>query len=152
MTVTPINSLGNYSSYKFVVYPGIKSSAGEPIFTGKVYSIKTGMEDSDKFDRIDDEELLTLVQKQTFSYFWDFGHPDCGMARERSTSGNTVTTGGTGFGVMSIIVAAERNFYYKRSSLGANPKDCNFSGYKMREISWRLCTLDTWRQRFYTPV
>ena len=113
VTVTPINSLGNYSSYKFVVYPGIKSSAGEPIFTGKVYSIKTGMEDSDKFDRIDDEELLTLVQKQTFSYFWDFGHPDCGMARERSTSGNTVTTGGTGFGVMSIIVAAERNFITK---------------------------------------
>lgn len=117
VTVTPINSLGNYSSYKFVVYPGIKSSAGEPIFTGKVYSIKTGMEDSDKFDRIDDEELLTLVQKQTFSYFWDFGHPDCGMARERSTSGNTVTTGGTGFGVTSIIVAAERNFITKEAAL-----------------------------------
>ena len=31
------------------------------------------MEDSDKFDRIDDEELLTLVQRQTFSYFWISG-------------------------------------------------------------------------------
>lgn len=117
LTITPENSLSNYSTYKFVVYPGIKSAAGEPIFTGKVYSIKTGMEDTDKFDRIDDEELLTLVQKQTFSYFWDFGHPDCGMARERSTSGNTVTTGGTGFGVMSIIVAAERNFITKEAAL-----------------------------------
>ena len=55
LTVTPVNALSNYSDYKFVVYPGIKTAVGEPIFTGKVYSIKTGMEDSDKFDRIDDE-------------------------------------------------------------------------------------------------
>ena len=36
--------------------------------------IKTGMDDTDKFERIPDEDLLTLVQKQTFKYFWDFGH------------------------------------------------------------------------------
>ena len=128
LTVTPVNVLSNYSSYKFVVYPGIKSAADEPIFTGKVYSIKTGMEDSDKFDRIDDEELLTLVQRQTFSYFWDFGHPDCGMARERSTSTNTVATGGTGFGVMSIIVAAERNFISKEAALERIQKIVDFLG------------------------
>jgi hypothetical protein len=63
-----------------------------------------------RFPVIPDEELLTLVQKQTFKYFWDFGHPASGMARERNTSGNTVTTGGTGFGLMSIIVGIERNF------------------------------------------
>ena len=44
------------------------------------------MDDSDKFDRIPDEELLTLVQKQTFKYFWNFGHEHSGMARERTTS------------------------------------------------------------------
>ncbi|MGV3539435.1 MAG: glucoamylase family protein [Rufibacter sp.] len=62
-----------------------------------------------------DEQLLDLVQKQTFKYFWDFGHPVSGMARERSNEaydyGNeVVTTGGTGFGVMAIIVAAERGW------------------------------------------
>ena len=128
LTVTPVNALSNYSDYKFVLYPGIKSAVGEPIFTGKVYSIKTGMEDSDKFDRIDDEELLTLVQRQTFSYFWDFGHPDCGMARERSTSTNTVATGGTGFGVMSIIVAAERNFISREAALERIQKIVDFLG------------------------
>ncbi|WP_294547088.1 glucoamylase family protein [uncultured Bacteroides sp.] len=128
LTITPVNSLSNYSTYKFVVYPGIKSAAGEPIFTGKVYSIKTGMEDSDKFDRIDDEELLTLVQRQTFNYFWDFGHPDCGMARERSTSTATVATGGTGFGVMSTIVAAERNFISREAALGRIQKIVDFLG------------------------
>lgn len=72
--------------------------------------ITTVIDSSDKFPRISDGDLLTLVQKQTFKYFWDFGHPVSGMARERNTSGDMVTTGGTGFGVMSIIVGIERNF------------------------------------------
>ncbi len=60
-----------------------------------------------------DSALLDLVQKQTFKYFWDFAHPVSGMARERSNEsfgyGNeVVTTGGTGFGVMAVIVAADR--------------------------------------------
>jgi hypothetical protein len=61
--------------------------------------------------------LLTLVQQQTFKYFWDFGHPVCGMARERNTSGNTVTTGGTGFGIMAMIVAVERNFITRNEAV-----------------------------------
>ena len=64
---------------------------------------------------ITDNELLTLVQKQTFRYFWDFAHPVSGMARERSNQSfgygdEVVTSGGTGFGVMAIIVAAERGW------------------------------------------
>lgn len=39
------------------------------------------------------------------------------MARERTTSGNTVTTGGTGFGVMAMIVAVERGFITKEEAL-----------------------------------
>ncbi len=62
-----------------------------------------------------DSALLDLVQKQTFRYFWDFAHPVSGMARERSNEnfgyGNeTVTTGGTGFGIMSVLVAVERKW------------------------------------------
>ena len=64
---------------------------------------------------LSDSALLDLVQKQTFRYFWDFAHPASGMSRERSNEaynyGNeVVTTGGTGFGVMSIIVATERKW------------------------------------------
>ena len=59
----------------------------------------------------------TLVQQQTFKYFWDFGHPVSGMARERNTSGDVVTTGGTGFGVMSIIAAINRNFITRSDGL-----------------------------------
>lgn len=68
-----------------------------------------------KKENLSDSALLDLVQKQTFKYFWDFGHPVSGMARERSNvayeyGSEVVTVGGTGFGVMSMIVAAERKF------------------------------------------
>jgi hypothetical protein len=70
---------------------------------------------------LSDSALLDLVQKQTFRYFWDFAHPVSGLARERSnTSFNygdeVVTIGGSGFGVMSIIVAAERNWITRQQA------------------------------------
>lgn len=63
-----------------------------------------------------DEELLDFIQKETFKYFWDFAHPSSGAARERyhpsdpSNDPNTVTMGGTGFGLMAILVGIERNY------------------------------------------
>src|SRR5690349_21065940 len=64
---------------------------------------------------LSDSALLDIVQKQTFRYFWDFAHPVSGLSRERSNEafnyGNEVTTiGGTGFGVMAVIVATERKW------------------------------------------
>jgi len=65
--------------------------------------------------RLSDSALLDLVQQQTFKYFWNFAHPVSGMARERSNvaydyGDEVVTTGGTGFGVMAMIVAADRKW------------------------------------------
>jgi hypothetical protein len=64
---------------------------------------------------LDDDALLDLVQRQTLRYFWDFAHPTCGLARERSNARpeyglETVTTGGSGFGVMAIIVGVARGW------------------------------------------
>ncbi|MBK7097275.1 MAG: beta-glucosidase [Sphingobacteriales bacterium] len=66
-------------------------------------------------ENISDSALVDLVQKQTLRYFWEFGHPVSGMARERSNEtfnyGNeVVTTGGTGFGVMAIVVGVSRGW------------------------------------------
>lgn len=72
---------------------------------------------ADKFPRISREALLTKVQEQTFKYFWDFGHPVSGLSRERNTSGDIVTSGGTGFGVMAIIVAVHRQFITRQQGL-----------------------------------
>ncbi len=62
-------------------------------------------------ERLSDEALLTLVQKQTFKYFWDFAHEESGLIHERSNgAAETATIGGSGFGVMALIVGAERGF------------------------------------------
>jgi hypothetical protein len=62
-----------------------------------------------------DEQLLDHVQRQTIRYFWDFAHPVSGLARERSNlaydyGDEVVTTGGTGFGVMALIVGVDRGW------------------------------------------
>ena len=63
-----------------------------------------------------DEELLDLTQERTFKYFWDYAESNSGAARERyhpnnpSDSQNVVTTGGSGFGLMAILVGIERGY------------------------------------------
>src|ERR1700722_19914259 len=62
-----------------------------------------------------DEELLEAVQRQTFGFFWEASHPVSGLAPDRckTVAGPTddlVTVGGSGFGVMAVIVAAERGW------------------------------------------
>lgn len=80
---------------------------------------------------LSDTALVELVQKQTFRYFWDFAHPVSGMARERSNASfgygdEVVTTGGTGFGVMAIIVAAERGWITRDTAARHLRKLVNF--------------------------
>ena len=65
---------------------------------------------------MDDDELLQSVQQATFRYFWDHGHPVSGLARERDRSRDVCTTGGTGFGLMAIMVGAERGFVRRREA------------------------------------
>jgi len=111
--IVPVNDLSSFSNYNIVIPETIKTESGGRIINPLTINLQTGMDGKDKFPVISDNELLTLIQKQTFKYFWDFAHPVSGMARERNTSGDIVTTGGTGFGVMSIVTAVSRNFISK---------------------------------------
>ncbi|WP_179021994.1 glucoamylase family protein [Winogradskyella forsetii] len=62
------------------------------------------------------DELMDLTQESTFKYFWDFAETNSGAARERyhpndpGNSQNVVTTGGSGFGLMAILVGIERGY------------------------------------------
>lgn len=64
-----------------------------------------------------DNELLDMVQEATFRYFYDYAHPASGMTRERYGSGNTVTSGGSGFGVMAILVGIHRGFITRQQGV-----------------------------------
>jgi hypothetical protein len=65
-----------------------------------------------------DRHLLSVVEQQTFRYFWEGAEPVSGMARERiHVDGNNpmhdedvIAVGGSGFGIMGMLVAAERGF------------------------------------------
>lgn len=58
-----------------------------------------------------DEELMTMVQEACFRYYWDAAHPRAGLAAEVLPGDpNLIALGGSGFGVMALIVGAERGF------------------------------------------
>lgn len=116
LTIKPKQNLQGFERYTIVLRRGLSSSSGGALTREESYLFFTTNSNTDKFPRITDDELLDKVQAQTFKYFWDFAHPS-GMIRERNTSQNTVTTGGTGFGLMAIAVGVERKFISKSEGL-----------------------------------
>jgi len=82
-------------------------------------------QDTEWFSTASESELLDSVQLQTFRYFWDFAEQNSGMAPERLIpSGeyplndkHIVTTGGSGFGIMAILVGIERDFITRKQGV-----------------------------------
>lgn len=108
-TITGNTPLKYLTKYNVAIANTLKGASGEP-FGGYAITLYSELDETPKFPVISDEELLTKVQEQTFKYFWDFGHPVSGLSRERDTSGETIASGGSGFGIMAIIVGIERGF------------------------------------------
>ena len=72
--------------------------------------------------RYDDDELYRLVQERTFQYFYGGAEPNSKLACERINLDNeypandqhVVTSGGSGFGMMAILVGIERGFITRK--------------------------------------
>ena len=85
-------------------------------------------------ETLSDEALLDTVQRQTLKYFWDYAEPNSGMARERyhpdgeypKNDAHVVTTGGSGFGLMSIVIGMEREFIERDSAVARLDKIADF--------------------------
>lgn len=81
---------------------------------------------------ITDEELLDFTQQETFKYFWDFAENVSGAARERyipyspEIDAHIVTSGGSGFGLMSILTGIERNYVDRESGISRIGKIISF--------------------------
>lgn len=117
IVITSSGSLDYLNEHIFSISTLLKSIAGKNL-SGRIdLDFVTQYDPTDKFPQISDSALLTLAQQQTFKYFWDFAHPVSGMARERNTSGETVTSGGSGFGVMAMLVGINRNFITRQQGL-----------------------------------
>lgn len=72
-----------------------------------------------------DEALMDTVQYQTFNYFWEGAEPISGLARERlhmddiypNQDKDIITIGGSGFGLMAILVGVERGYITRQQAL-----------------------------------
>ncbi len=79
-----------------------------------------------KTETLTDEQLLDSIQYRTFLYFWDGAEPNSGMARERfhmdgaypQNDKHIVATGGSGMGLMALVVGMERGFITREEGLG----------------------------------
>src|ERR1039457_4447011 len=91
---------------------------------------------------LSDSELLDVVQRQTFRYFWHYAQPVSGLARERDNTvradyywdyineaddvpnfskgtfgSEACAIGGSGFGVLATIVAVQRGWIGRDTAL-----------------------------------
>jgi len=69
-----------------------------------------------------DEELLELIQRQTFRYFWEGAHPLSALAldrcaREPDGGDPPVAVGGAGFGALAMLVACQRGWVRRPQAL-----------------------------------
>ena len=132
--LTPASSLEALTQFQIVISQSLRSQAGGSLTTPFTIDLVTTFSNTDKFPRVSDEQLLDIIQKQTFKYFWDFGHPVSGLARERNTSGDIVTSGGSGFGIMSIVTAIHRQYITRAEGLARMQKIVDFLQNKAQKF------------------
>ena len=126
IVIVPQLPLKYLTRYFLRTTTGLQSAKKGSLGTAINIEFITSIDSSDKFPLLTDNQLLDTVQRRTFRFFWEFGHPISGMARERNSSGDLVTTGGTGFGIMSIITAVNRNFITRTEGRDRILKITNF--------------------------
>ncbi len=96
-----------------------------------------------------DEELLDMVQRYAFRYFWEGAHQGSGMALERTDGGSsTAASGATGMGLMAMIVAHEREYRPKEEIKDRILKILSFLETCDR-LSWSMVTLVQRRYETY---
>jgi hypothetical protein len=125
LVIQPSSPLSPLTKYLVIVSPTLKSTADSSLTTTVQINFTTTIDLTDKFPRISDSALLTLVEQQTFNYFWANGDASSGMSKERA-SATQVTTGGSGFGIMSMLVGVQRNFITRTQALSRITTIVNF--------------------------
>jgi len=109
--VMELNSdLAYFTQHVVQVNNTLKSKSGASISNTGTISFFTLIDPADKFPRITDAQLLDSVQRRTLTFFWEDGYPISGMARERNSRRDMVTTSGTGFGIMAMLSGVHRGF------------------------------------------
>ena len=91
-------------------YGSCSSTESDPVIPPKV------PEEPPKTTIYTDPQILEMVQKDALKYFWDYAEVNSKLARERyhtdnpGLDANVITTGGSGFGLMTILVGVKNGY------------------------------------------
>jgi hypothetical protein len=83
--------------------------------------------------QLSDDALLERVQRQCFAYFWEGADQRSGLAADRRgitdlPPGIPVTIGGSGFGIMALLVAVERGWITRAEAIAQLQRMLAFLG------------------------
>lgn len=79
-----------------------------------------------------DTQLIEMVQKDALKYFWDYAETNSKLARERyhtdnpGQDANIVSAGGSGFGLMTILVGVKNGYVTKSEAVSRLTIALNF--------------------------
>ena len=104
------------TAQRFVDFPEMKIQ--QPLYRirafdlqGNVSAPSPAIQANERRHRLTDEGLMDLVQEGCFRFYWENAHPEAGLAPEVLPGDpNLLATGGNGFGIIALTVAAERGF------------------------------------------
>lgn len=136
LIIHPVSPLNFLTQYSVSLSEKLTSTNGAALSSAFSLSIRTGIDPSNKFPTISDNALLDTVQKRTFKYFWEFGHPVSGLARDKTNTNEVddCSIGGTGFGLLCIPVAVNRNFISRTDGLARMQKIVDFLKVKAKKF------------------
>lgn len=113
--------VGGYSLY-FIIFILLLTSCKDPV-PPTIIVIKN----DETYAPAKVKAVLDDWQRKTFSFFYEGASPT-GLALEGNDRGDVVTTGGTGFGLMALIVGAERTFITREQASQRTLKIVQFLG------------------------
>ncbi len=83
-----------------------------------------GAERAASLATLPEDELLEVVQRRTFGFFWEGAHTASGLALDRCPAranapegDDKAAVGGSGFGIMALIVAVERGWVTREAAV-----------------------------------
>jgi hypothetical protein len=63
-----------------------------------------------------EDELLDLIERKTFDYFWLEASPSTGLTKDRSMVYGAASTGAAGFGLTAMCIGAERKWITQKEA------------------------------------
>jgi len=76
---------------------------------------------------MNDEQLMDMVQEACFRYYWEGAESNSGMARENIPGRQSmIAAGASGFGIMALLVGAERKFITRQQLVDRFKKIVSF--------------------------